>query len=131
MSRYENIVLDSEGVHDIVIETSFGQVSSESDLINVAQLIVTTLKSKVCEELDFELIGIKELEMTTEILNLTLRFNIYSTRFPDMATEDLARQKANFVMHLFAKIDELVPLGDVPFGNIYKTFIDLEDYYGI
>lgn len=130
MSNYQSIQSEEGGYHDIFVEVGFAQRITPNELAEILQIITVTISGKEVIELDFHLLGVSFLEVTLAGLKIKLRFKTFSTKFPEMDTEDLARQKANFVMHLFAKIDRLFPLEDVPFPAIYKDLFDLATYYG-
>lgn len=131
MANYQNFQSGSGEFHDILVEVGFTKSITTGDLEQILRIILDTISSREAEELEFSLIGMSFLEANLEGLKIKLRFRTVSERFPEMDKEDLARQKANFVMHLFAKIDEKSELGDNPFPAAFRTFLDLSGYYGL
>lgn len=128
MSRLEFVDTVSEDFFDVIVEVGFEEFLSIRDTVEVLQILLDVIKSKTAHGL-FE--GLVHLEINNEILSVRFRFvksDGDSTDSGDEESENLSRQKVQFIFYLFAKIDRQHRLGDIPFPPSFRAFEDLTLY---
>jgi hypothetical protein len=127
MAKLEKIRSESELWHDVLIQVGFLKPKTANDNVHILATILDTLGSKEAAQLDLFLDGITYLELGED--QLTMRFRFLQVDKENI--EDVTPERVNFILHLFAKIDDSYPLSDTPFGEEFRQLLDLASYYDL
>lgn len=120
MSTFDYIDTPSGESFDVIIEVDFEKVLNGRETVDVLNIVSTILTSEIA------LIFFEELfELRIDAHTIFTRFRYRKSDI--YTTEDVSRQKVQFIFYLFASIDAKYRLGNVPFPPSFRKFISLPE----
>ena len=125
MADYQYISSE-DGYFDVLADASFEKTLTPQNINDVLQVILEVVNSKPTLGTFFD--GIAYLEIDLQSFKLKFRFSeqkVDIDNLDEVERDDLPRKTSQFMMHLFAKIDNVCKLKDVPFTINFRAFINL------
>jgi hypothetical protein len=125
LAQMKFIETESEDYFDVVTVANFEHRLESNDTLEVLKIVLDTLSHKTALRLFDELVS---LEINPECLGIRLRY--YINRQGEAVvgihtTEDENRVSMQFILYLFAKVDQRHKLGEVPFTQEFHRYIEL------
>jgi len=122
MSKYELLDSESEEYFDAYIEADFVESLDVAQIIQVIQLIVNIFSDEMAKQLCE---GISFLQVTKEKIILQIRYaTAKSLRYKPKVS---SRTNAQLIFYVFAKIDSLCALRDVPLPDGWRGWLNLPE----
>lgn len=128
MSRYE--LSPGTMYHDLNVEVGFAEPLDVSKTTLLLNMILNIMKGKVFQSLDVMFQGIAKLHLEEQ--SLFIQFRLVPTENVSAVDHDSRlRRRTHFIWYLFAMIDVYYPLGDVPFPQDFRTWINIAEEYDL
>lgn len=118
----------SEKQSDLIVDAEFGTDIPPSKVERALREICDAVSTGM--NLSIFLEGLSAVQITSERIELAFRFSDRTeaiAALDTVARDELPRKRANFVIHVFARLDQVHTLGDVPFPPNFRDFSSFGD----
>jgi hypothetical protein len=119
VSKYEIIDSESAEYFDILIEAGFAKPLVPAQTVQLLQTITDVFTDKIAQQLCQQI----SLLRVTET-DLTLQVRYATAESPEWKPDVSSRAKTQFLFYVLAKIDRLCPIGDAPFPDGWREWLD-------
>lgn len=119
----------AENYLDITVEAEFAHPLVNNDVLDVVQIVSTTLSRPSAAKFFDRIIA---LNISTESLVLRLRYYLLPEDSPSInpqPREDANALKMQFVLYILAHVDESYRLGSVPFPTDFREILDIRNLF--
>lgn len=126
MGNLDFIDPTSDEYFDVLVEVEFAKPLAVGEIVTLAQTIGEILTGRLAQVL-FEYLS--RLELDERGIKMQFRFYHNHQLHPDLVkVGDPSMLRMQFIFFVFASIDAIYPLGDVPFPPDFREFIKLSEY---
>lgn len=124
MVKFDVLEGDRIGEVRMHVEATFKDGTTAYETILAVQTIAKVFTNVVAMRLN---VGIEEFLISEITVIIKLVFKRAENDVNELSVENLGRIRANFVFYLFALVDQVIPLKDVPFPDSFRYFLNLPE----